>query len=101
MASVSRELNRNGGQRCYRAIKADQAAWDRSHRPKRCKLVDNRALARMVAKKLNQFWSPEQIAGWLKCTYPDDEDFQVSHETIYLRLLVYVVRTFWTDRPLV
>lgn len=87
-STISREVNRNGGRRRYRANKADQAAWDRSHRPKRCKLVKNRALARIVAKKLKQLWSPEQIAGWLKRTYPDDENFQVSHETIYCSLYI-------------
>lgn len=34
------------------------------------------------------YWSPEQIAGWLKHTYPDDEHFQVSHETIYRSLFI-------------
>ena len=87
-STVSREVNRNGGRRRYRANQADQAAWDRAHRPKRCKLVENRALARIVAKKLKQLWSPEQIAGWLKRTYPDDETFQVSHETIYRSLYI-------------
>ena len=87
-STVSREINRNGGWRRYRACKADRAAWDRAHRPKTCKLVENRALARMVAKKLKQFWSPEQIAGWLKRTYPDDENYQVSHETIYRSLFI-------------
>ena len=87
-STVSREINRNGGRRGYRASKADQAAWDRAHRPKRCKLVENRALARIVAKKLKQSWSPEQIAGWLKRTYPDDENYQVSHETIYRSLFI-------------
>jgi len=87
-STVSRELIRNGGRRGYRANQADQAAWDRSHRPKRCKLVENRALARIVANKLRQLWSPEQIAGWLKYTYPDDENFQVSHETIYRSLYI-------------
>ena len=87
-STVSREVTRNGGRRRYRANKADQAAWDRSQRPKRCKLVKNRALARIVAKKLKQLWSPEQIAGWLKRTYPDDENFQVSHETIYRSLYI-------------
>ncbi len=48
----------------------------------------NTALARIVAAKLRSLWSPEQIAGWLKCTYPDDESFQVSHETIYRSLFV-------------
>ena len=33
-------------------------------------------------------WSPEQIAGWLKHTYPDDEHYQVSHETIYKSLFI-------------
>jgi IS30 family transposase len=36
-----------------------------------------------VASKLALDWSPEQIAGWLKLTYLDDESLQVSHETIY------------------
>ena len=87
-STVSREVNRNCGRRYYRANKADQAAWVRAHRPKRCKLVRNRALARIVAKKLKQLWSPEQIAGWLKRAYPDDENFQVSHETIYRSLYI-------------
>ena len=87
-STISREVNRNGGRRRYRANKADQAAWDRAHRPKRCKLVENRALARIVAKKLKQFWSPEQIAGWLKHAYPNDENYQVSHETIYRSLYI-------------
>ena len=87
-STVSREINRNGGRRGYRANKADQAAWQRSHRAKRCKLAENRALARIVANKLKQLWSPEQIAGWLKRTYPDDEHYQVSHEIIYRSLYV-------------
>jgi IS30 family transposase len=85
---VSREINRNGGRRCYRANQADAAAWDRARRPKTCKLVDNRALARIVAKKLKRKWSPEQIAGWLKRSYPHDETDQVSHETIYRSLFI-------------
>ena len=70
-STVSREIRRNGGRRCYRANKADKAAWARARRPKTCKLVENRELARAVAKKLQKFWAPEQIAGWLKRTYPD------------------------------
>jgi IS30 family transposase len=87
-STVSREINRNGGRRRYRASKAEQSAWDRAHRPKTCKLVDNPALGRIVAKKLKQLWSPEQIAGWLKYTYADDENRQVSHETIYKSLFI-------------
>jgi len=87
-STVSREINRNGGRRRYRANQAEQAVWDRAHRPKRCKLVQNRALARIVAQKLRLQWAPWQIAGWLKRTHPDDENYQVSHETIYKSLFI-------------
>jgi len=87
-STISREIRRNGGRRRYRANKADQAAWDRAHRPKTCKLVENPALSLIVAHKLKQRWSPEQIAGWLKRTYPEDENYQVSHEIIYRSLYV-------------
>jgi IS30 family transposase len=87
-STISREVNRNGGLTHYRASQADQAAWDRACRPKTCKLVANRALARIVARKLQLEWAPEQIAGWLKHTYPDDESCQVSHETIYKSLFI-------------
>jgi IS30 family transposase len=87
-STISREISRNGGRGEYRASKADEAAWDRARRPKRCKLLENRALARRVAKKLQLEWSPEQIAGWLKRRHPDDEHERVSHETIYRTLFI-------------
>jgi len=85
-STVSREIRRNGDRQHYRASQADRVAWDRARRPKTCKLVANRALARVVAKQLKQAWSPQQIAGWLKRTDPDDD--QVSHETIYRSLFI-------------
>ena len=63
-STISREINRNGGRQPYRANKAEQAAWNRGHRPKTCKLAQNRALAIIVAEKLQLEWSPRQIAGW-------------------------------------
>jgi IS30 family transposase len=87
-STVSREIKRNGGRSNYRATEADGAAWDRALRPKHCKLVDNLALARIVTDKLRQLWSPEQIAGWLRQTYPRDESQHVSHETIYRSLFI-------------
>jgi IS30 family transposase len=87
-STISRELNRNGGRRCYRAHIADQAAWDRARRPKRCKLALNRPLAGVVARLLRQRWSPWQIAGRLKREYPFDESCRVSHETIYKTLFI-------------
>jgi IS30 family transposase len=85
---VSRELRRNGGRRRYRANRADRAAWERAKRPKTCKLAQTRVLARMVAEKLQLEWAPEQIGGWLKRSYPDNEAMQVSHETIYKSLFI-------------
>ena len=87
-STISREIERNGGQGCYRASQAEQAAWDRARRPKSCKLAENKTLAHIVADKLQVQWSPEQIAGWLQRTYPGDENYQVSHETIYRSLFI-------------
>jgi len=87
-STVSRELRRNGGRRRYRANKADKAAWEHAKRPKTCKLAENRALARVVASKLQLEWAPDQIAGWLKRTYPSNETMHVSYETIYKSLFI-------------
>jgi hypothetical protein len=51
-STISRELRRNGGTIGYRATLADQAAWERAHRPKTCKLACNPALAQIVTSKL-------------------------------------------------
>jgi len=87
-STVSREINRNSGLKCYRASHAEQAAWDRAHRPKSCKLATHPALRQIVARKLRCNWSPEQIAGWLKRENPTNEHHTVSHETIYRSLYV-------------
>jgi IS30 family transposase len=87
-STISRELQRNGGNQGYRAIQADVIAWERARRPKVCKLVQNRTLARVVAAKLKLQWSPEQIAGWLRHAYAVNKDYLVSHETIYRSLYI-------------
>jgi IS30 family transposase len=87
-STVTRELSRHGGRYSYRAAEADRRAWDRARRPQRCKLARQPRLSRIVAAKLREDWSPEQIAGWLKLEFPDDETMRVSHETIYLTLFI-------------
>ena len=87
-STVSREVRRNGGDDDYRAALADERAWARARRPKRCKLAMNSPLRRAVARKLKLNWSPQQIAGWLKKAHPGDESYHVSHETIYRSLFV-------------
>ncbi len=87
-STVCREVNRNGGRRGYRAQKAEEQALKRSRRPRKCLLAMNDGLRDLVAEKLKEDWSPEQISGWLKRQYPDDEAMRVSHETIYRTLFV-------------
>ena len=87
-STISREVRRNGGRAAYRAAASDQAAWNRALRPKTCKLACHPSLARTVSAKLRRKWSPEQIAGWLKRTYPGETHKQVSHETIYRSLYI-------------
>jgi len=87
-STVSREVARNNGRLRYRAHRADRAAWGRARRPQRCKLATNPALCEVVEDKLAVRWSPQQISGWLRYTYPDVEAMHVSHETIYLTLFI-------------
>jgi IS30 family transposase len=87
-STISREIQRNGGYERYRASQADQHAWDGACRPKLCKLRKHRVLAKLVAAKLQQQWSPVQIAGWLKQQSKGNEERWVSHETIYRSLFI-------------
>ena len=88
VSTVSREVARHGGRAQYRANPADQQAWESALRPKPCLLATHSKLQEIVASKLMQDWSPEQISGWLKQHYPDDESLRVSHETIYRSLFI-------------
>jgi IS30 family transposase len=88
VSTVSQEVARHGGRRRYRAAQADCAAWEAARRPKLCLLAANRRLQRIVAVKLKQDWSPQQIAGWLRKQYPGHPEMWVSHETIYRSLFV-------------
>jgi len=87
-STVSRELTRHGGTHTYRATEADARAWERARRPKLCRLARHPLLQRVVARKLTLDWSPEQIAGWLKRAFPDQDTMRVSHETIYRSLFI-------------
>src|SRR5207244_9290724 len=62
-STLTREVARNGGRSLYRAAVADGQAWRRARRPRRCRLSTHPALRRIVALKLAEQWSPQQIAG--------------------------------------
>jgi IS30 family transposase len=91
-STISRELRRHGQRtgrrRGYHATTAERRAWQAARRPKPCVLATHRRLRRVVARKLAAQWSPAQIAGWLRRTYPRDLTMQVSAETIYRSLYV-------------
>lgn len=87
-STISREIRRHGGRAAYRAARADYRAWRRGRRPKATRLGTHARLRRVVATKLAARWSPQQIAGWLRATFPSDADMHVSHETIYRTLFV-------------
>ncbi len=86
-STVSREIARSGGVPMYRAAEADSRAWDRTRRPKPCRLAAP-MLQRIVASKLALEWSPEQIAGWLKQEFPEQGARRISPETIYRSLFI-------------
>jgi IS30 family transposase len=87
-STVSREVARHGGRLWYRASEADHQVWESASRPKVCLLAIHGKLRKIVAGKLILDWSPEQISGWLKNQYPQDESMRVSHETIYRSLFI-------------
>ena len=87
-STIAREIKRNGGRRRYRALAADEEAWERSRRPKRSKLERSPGLRALVRARLELDHSPEQIAAWLRRHYPHNEGMRVSHETIYRSLYV-------------
>lgn len=87
-STISREVARNKGWRRYRAVDADDRAWRRARRPKKCALAKNPVLRGYVAARLKEDWSPEQIAGVLKKRHPAGSRMRVSHETIYKSLFI-------------
>ena len=88
VSTVSREVARPGGRPPYRARDADQKAWESAWRPQRCLLAIHVKRQEIVAGKLILDWSPEQISGWRKNQYPEDQRMRVSQETIYRSLFI-------------
>lgn len=85
-STISREVNRHGGRSGYRAAVAEESAKKSSRRPKPSRLSMNTKLRRLIAAKLSEDWSPEQIAGWLRLEHADDPSMWISHESIYRAL---------------
>ena len=88
VSTISREVGRNGGTKAYRAALAQRNALANLKRPKPCKLDTNERLRDHIIEKLKLDWSPEQIAGELPLSFPDDESMRISHETIYRTIFI-------------
>ena len=89
-STILREVRRYRSNRTiYRAVSGHQHAvkLSRSRRIGKRKLFTNKILLKIVKSKLNLFWSPEQIAEYLK-NYYENTDMQVSAETIYSYIYV-------------
>lgn len=93
-STISREIARNGGRESYRAVDADRAAYTRAQRPKPAALHQLPILRSLVVDKLEDQWSPQQIAVWLKRTYPNRPTMHISHETIYRCLYIQDRKVF-------
>jgi IS30 family transposase len=88
-STVSREIRRNSrGRKAYRALAAQGQAQHRARRPKTAKLAGNAELRELVAARLEEHWSPEQVSAWLRRQFPDCPEMQVCHETIYQSIYV-------------
>jgi transposase, IS30 family len=87
VSTVSREVKRCGGRERYSAWHAHQRAREQARRPKPFKLASGRLLGE-VARRLEQLWSPQEIASRLRLDHAEDPEMRVSHETIYQSLFV-------------
>jgi len=83
--SVSRELKRNIGERGYRHQQAHRKSCERRQKAAKATKMTPAVLT-LIARKLHQHWSPEQISGWLL----EEHEQCLSHESIY--------RHVWADK---
>lgn len=81
-STISREIARNRGRRGYRHQQADRKAQERhENKQKSIKMTDS--IKQIINERIEQDWSPEQIAGRLK----EDGVISLHHETIYQYIL--------------
>ena len=88
-STIKRELDRHRSpEGRYLPRTADHDARQQRARPRARKLAANITLRRLVQRKLNRCWSPDDVCGWLRKTYPDDHSMRLCPETIYRELLL-------------
>jgi IS30 family transposase len=88
-STVSRELRRNlrpHDRGVYDGDLAHARARGRTRRPRRPLLSREPELRQFVQDKLEEEWSPAQIAAHLREAFPDRPEWHLCHETIYQAL---------------
>jgi IS30 family transposase len=89
-SSVGRDIKlcKNG---LYTAMEATWVAVSNSsnRRNGKIKLVQHKALGKLVFEKLALRWSPEQIHLYLKKHYPGNQEMNISMESIYFYVYVH------------
>lgn len=90
-STVSREVRRNRDLRTqrYQPERAETMARARQRRPKLRKVVSHPELGEWVQDRLNERYSPEQVAGRIVIDFPDDPRMRISHEAIYQAIYVH------------
>ena len=82
-SSVCRELARNSGPLGYIPIEAQQRARARRRLPRRQAKMSDPQVRQYVGERLEQCWSPDQIAGRSQREFHRAAGRQVSRQTIY------------------
>lgn len=82
-STICRELRRNTGQRGYRPKQAQRLADERRLASRRPRKLDDPNIHHYVQQRLEQYWSPDQIAGRLERDFPRAPQRWLSDQAIY------------------
>lgn len=88
-STVWREIRDNGGRGSYRAHVAHERAGEQTRRQRPSWTETRPWLWEEVCRLLREKkWSPEQISERLRREHPDEQEWWVSHESIYQAIFV-------------
>jgi transposase, IS30 family len=82
-STISRELRRNTGQRGYRPKQAQGLADERRLASRRPHKMADPEVHQYVQDGLEDYWSPDQIAGRVRRDFPRAPALWLSRQTIY------------------
>lgn len=103
-STISREIRRNHNPNLrpshpsyYRPFAAHKRAETRRARPKTRRIETCPELREFIQARLDEKWSPEQIANVLRREFPDRPEMHVTHETIYRALYAQARTGLWRE----